>query len=72
MRLFLWLQNPKIRFIVAMGATISLGNILVQSLMTNLGTITGLVLGAAAIVVLAIWFNVVLAAFAKQQGVKAD
>ena len=72
MRLFSWLQNPKIRFIVAMGATISLGNILVQSLMTNLGTIPGLVLGAVVIVVLAIWFNLVLAAVAKRQGVKAD
>ena len=66
------LQNPKIRFIVAMGATISLGNILVQSLMTNLGTIPGLVLATAAIVVLAIWFNLVLAAVAKPLGVKAD
>jgi hypothetical protein len=60
------LQNPNMRFSIALGATIGIGQALVRGLTENLGSITGLLVSLPLIAGIALAVSLLLEQVAKR------
>ena len=66
-----YLQNPNMRFAIALGASIGIGHALFRGLTANLGPVTGLLVFLPAIAGIALGISLVLERAAKRSASRA-
>jgi hypothetical protein len=66
------LQNPRMRFCIAIGAASGIGHALIRGMTANLGPVAGMIVGVAAVAAITLGIALVLEAAAKRSAAHAS